>query len=299
VRKCGQTRAPLRTEMCIFAEPAPNLYSVLTLFLSLFPIPYRGRVRMMGGATPPDSDPWDVERLRLASVPDLQRLVRRRPPRHRRGESFLRGPIPYAWVAAACRLAGAGPNVAFVVRFLRNRFARGRDRRWSIGEMARILGVSHDSVRRGSRSAEGAGLLSIAGRRGRKLIVADIAVTRPSSHGRGEERPPLFGPIPGNWLILSVQLPEPALRVGMACWLQAGWERSARIEFVLGDWEGPGLDRFSASRGLDRLVSAGLVDLECRPGHPGLVTILRPKATLQARVAAILKGRRSGKRSSH
>jgi hypothetical protein len=111
------------------------------------------------------------------------------------------------------------------------------------------------------------------------LIVADITVTSPTSHERGDKRPPLFGPIPGNWLILSLQLPEPAVRVGMACWLQAGWERSARIEFVLGDWEGLGLDRFSASRGLDRLVSAGLVDLESRPGRPGLVTILRPRAT--------------------
>src|SRR5262249_8516799 len=97
-------------------------------------------------------------------------------PRHRRGESFLCGPVPFAWVAAACRLPGRGPQVALSVRALRDRFRRGRDRRWTMDAMAKGLAVSPKSVWRGLSAAEGAGLFRVDRRVGRKVLVADVTV---------------------------------------------------------------------------------------------------------------------------
>lgn len=226
--------------------------------------------------TPSEIDLWDVDRLRLAPGMTGEVTDRGRLPRHRPGESFLRGPIPFHWVAGACRLPGSGLNVALVIRFLRCRFRRGRDGRWTLDAIARGLGVSDDSVRRGLGAAEEAELLSVARRPGCRIIVADVAISNPKDKAGGD-RPPLLGPIPWSWLGPALRLPGSAARAGMACWLQADWERSARIEFAMGDWAELGLSRFSASRGLDSLVNAGLALCDGRPGRTAVVTIRTPR----------------------
>src|SRR4051812_13972204 len=174
-----------------------------------------------------DIDLFDVERLRLPPGTVGELVARRRPPRHRHGEAFLLGPIPFPWVASACRLPGVGLHVALTVRFLRGRFRRGRDRRWTLDVIAKGLRVSDDSVRRGLHAAEGAGLLSVARRPGCRIVAADVAITGPTGGASEADRPPLRGPVPWFWLAPALRLPGSAVRVGVACWLQAGWEGSA------------------------------------------------------------------------
>jgi hypothetical protein len=174
-------------------------------------------------------------------------------------------------LAPACRLAGAGLHVALVVRFLRDRYRLGRDRRWTIAAVAAGLHVGDDSVRRGLIAAERAGLLAVDRKPGRKILAADVTILAPPE--TGADRRPLRGPIPWRWLHPALRLPTPALRAAMACWLTAGWGRSAEFELALSGWALLGLSRQAAGRGLDQLRRAGLVGVHARPGNSPIVTI--------------------------
>ena len=54
-------------------------------------------------------DPFDPDALRLDGVNfDAARIATsKKPPRHRPGEKFLRGPIPWTWLQQAARLRGS------------------------------------------------------------------------------------------------------------------------------------------------------------------------------------------------
>lgn len=195
-------------------------------------------------------------------------------PRHRRGEAFLCGPIPFVWIETTCRLHGHGPQVALMARFLRDRFRRGRDRRWTLDAMSKGLGTSRKSFTRGLVEAERGGLLRVDRKAGRKLLVADVTIVTPKD--LLTDRPPLFGPIPWPWLRPALRLSSGAVRVAMACWLQGGWERSGEIELALGDWSDLGLTRFTGSRGLAELEAARLVAVWRRAGRSPVVTVVDP-----------------------
>jgi hypothetical protein len=222
---------------------------------------------------PPEHEPWDLDRLRLKAelVGDVS--ARRRPPRHRPGDSFIKGPIPYSWVASASRLPGAGLGVATAVRFLCCRYRR--ENRWGPGTIAKGLRISDDSVRRGLRAAELAGLLSASREPGRKLVVSVSDLPEPDAK---RNRLPLYGPIPWSWWLPASRLPGRSIQVGAVCWLLAGWNRSAEFELTLDGWTEFGLSRFSASRGLDTLERAGLCTVARWPGRSPVVSILDPTA---------------------
>ena len=138
----------------------------------------------------PDLDPWDLDRLLLPAERTGEPMPRKQLPRHRPGEAFLRGPIPFAWISAACRLPGIGLHVALSLRFLRDRFRRGRDRRWTLDCLSQGLQVSQASVRRGLRVGEGAGLFSISRKPGCKILVADVTIFEvPDAEGEMDRRP--------------------------------------------------------------------------------------------------------------
>jgi DNA-binding MarR family transcriptional regulator len=218
-----------------------------------------------------DSDPFDLESLRLSDSLLEYSAPRGRLPRHRRGDPFLKGPIAYAWVASACRLPGAGLAVAMSCRFQAKRFGHSRGRHWGIGDIAEGLQISGDSVRRGLDAAERARLVSVSREPGCKSTITILEFVGPDA-GAGHR--PLYGPIPWSWWAPASRLPGRSLQVATVCWLLAGWGRTAEFELVWDDWAEVGLSRSSASRGLDSLERAGLVGVVRRSGHSPIVTIL-------------------------
>jgi hypothetical protein len=218
---------------------------------------------------PLGADVWDLDQLRLPAerVGFLETWTR--PPRHRSGDPFIKGPIPHAWIASASRLPGAGLRVAMASRFLCCRFRW--ENRWSLESIAKGLRISNRSAQRGLHSAELAGLLAVEREPGCKLAVSVLDLPEPEG---GPKRRPLYGPIPWRWWLPASRLPGRSLQVASVCWLLAGWSRSADFELSLDGWAEFGLSRFSASRGLDELERAGLLSVSRRSGLPSVVTIL-------------------------
>lgn len=221
--------------------------------------------------SPSEPDPWDLDHLRLPADLVGDMASRRRPPRHRSGEPFIKGPIPYTWIASACRLPGSGLHVAMAYRFHQGRFRfRRRGWRWGLPDVAKGLRISDDSARRGLHAAELTGLLAVEREPGCKLAVSVLDL--PGSES-GAKRRPLYGPIPWAWWLPASRLSGKSLHVGAVCWLLAGWERSADFELALDGWSEFGLSRFSASRGMNELERAKLVSVARSPGRSPIVTI--------------------------
>jgi DNA-binding transcriptional ArsR family regulator len=189
----------------------------------------------------------------------------RLPPRPRAGEPFIRGPIPFSWLAVASRLRGSGLIVAMAVRFLRSRYP-GKSS-WSVAEIGWRAGLEERSARRALQALSEAGLISLVRKPGRKPALAILQ--------RDEEnhRPPLWGPIPWRWWRAASQLPGKAPQVSLACWLLAGWGRAAQFELAP-LWPELGLSQPSTYRGLESLVEAGLANVARTRGQPPVVTIL-------------------------
>jgi hypothetical protein len=220
-------------------------------------------------------DPFCLESLRLPDSMIGVMTPKRRPPRHRPGDPFIKGPIPYAWIASACRLPGVGLHVAMAYRLHAKRFGFSHGRHWGIADIAKGMRVGRDTARRGLHAAELAGLVSVSRAPGRKPAVSILDLAGP---GAGPTHRPLYGPIPWAWWLPASRLPGKSLPVAAVCWLLAGRERSAEFELALDGWAEFGLSRFSASRGLDTLAGAGLVSAVRRPGRSPVVSILDPTA---------------------
>lgn len=117
------------------------------------------------------ADPFDVEALRAPEV-DLAALARQpstKPPRHRQGEKFLKGPIPWTWLERAFRLPGKALHVGLLLW----REAGCRNSRTVRLCLAGELpgGLNKQSARRGLRQLVGADLVTVRPRPGRGLEV--------------------------------------------------------------------------------------------------------------------------------
>lgn len=94
-------------------------------------------------------------------------------------------------------------------------------------------------------------------------------------HGSGERF--LKGPIPWLWIIAAASLPGRALHVGLAIWLAVGIKKRNAVPLSLtAISKEMGHSRATASRGLQRLEDAGLVEVHRAPGRKPLVTLLDP-----------------------
>ncbi|HEY7311901.1 MAG TPA: hypothetical protein VH643_21235 [Gemmataceae bacterium] len=128
------------------------------------------------------TDPFDPDALRAPNV-DLASLCNRpskRPPRHRNGEAFLKGPIPWSWLERACRL----PGKALHVPLLLWKEAGCRNSRTVTLCLARpaALGMHVDTASRGLRALASAGLVSIRRQPGKPLEVTllDAPMDKPA-----------------------------------------------------------------------------------------------------------------------
>jgi len=133
------------------------------------------------------SDPFDVDRLRIRDSAHLMPPSGshqtphqpRRPeiPRHKPGELFLRGPIPWRWLEMAARLPGRALAVGIVLWHL-----VGLRKHWTVRlspSKTRSLGLSPRVTRRGLKGLEGAGLVAVDRHRGRS---PDVTVLDAPGH---------------------------------------------------------------------------------------------------------------------
>jgi hypothetical protein len=125
----------------------------------------------------PDQDPFDPASLRLppgAVAPTPRKQAR--PPRHRPGEWFLRGPVPWPWLEAAARL----PGKALALSLCLWREAGRRRCRTVKLCLSRVgLGVSAYAARRALRALEAAGLVTVLRLPGRGLEVTLLEAPAP------------------------------------------------------------------------------------------------------------------------
>lgn len=123
----------------------------------------------------------DIKALRLPKTP--MAVVARspsRPPRHAKGELFLKGPIPWSWLVAAGEATGRALQVAIVLwlEVGMKKSARVRLPHQRLREM----GVDRHAVRRGLAALEAAGLVLVERRNGASPFVT-IRPAAPRSEG--------------------------------------------------------------------------------------------------------------------
>ena len=106
----------------------------------------------------------DVQRNKIHWSPNKHLLgspsTRRRPPRHSKGQKFLKGPIPLQWLRKAAGLAGRAPlTVALALWYLAG--LQNSDTVKLTGKTAKLFHLHPDSVRRGLRNLEAAKLITV------------------------------------------------------------------------------------------------------------------------------------------
>jgi hypothetical protein len=92
-------------------------------------------------------------------IPPAKSIVSPTPPRHKPGEKFLKGPIPWTWLAKAAHQPGKALHVAIALWFLAG-ITRKRTVALS-GAVLQALGVNRHSGYRGLAALEQAGLVSV------------------------------------------------------------------------------------------------------------------------------------------
>jgi hypothetical protein len=109
----------------------------------------------------PTTDRIDPDTLR-ASNHDLAALgdhTSTRPPRHRKGELFLKGPIPWIWLLLASRLPGKALQIALLL-WKEAGCKNKRTVRFRLKSAAQ-MGMSIPTARRGLHALAAARLVSI------------------------------------------------------------------------------------------------------------------------------------------
>ena len=84
----------------------------------------------------------------------------------------------------------------------------------------------------------------------------------------------LKGPIPWDWLVKTMRLSGKALHVALILWQEAGFRRVKTVKLRTSVVDKVGFSRRSARRALKQLESAGLIEIEPKPGQLTTVRIL-------------------------
>src|SRR5205807_1114008 len=133
------------------------------------PQPFHRRPRSVN-----NSKTFDLSRLRLRGLPSRSpSLPRTKPPRHGRGEPFLKGPIPWDWVTKAMALPGKALHVGIAI-WQRAGIERTGTIRFAMTRL-RSMGISRSSACRGLTALERVGLVKVDRHTGRAPVVTLIA----------------------------------------------------------------------------------------------------------------------------
>lgn len=112
----------------------------------------------------------DLNRLAFKSssfVPGAEE--KQMPPKHGKGEKFLKGPIPWTWLSKAAQQSGKALHVAIIIWFLAG-INKSRTIKLS-NKILREFGVKRHSGYRGLKALESVQLISVKRHRGRNSIV--------------------------------------------------------------------------------------------------------------------------------
>lgn len=105
----------------------------------------------------------------LDAILDGVKKSERKPPRHKKGEKFLKGPIPLNWLLKAASISGGAFKVAIVIWFL-----VGVSNKRTISLPNGLLdkfGVSKRTKYRCLKAMERAGLISISQGKGSSPVI--------------------------------------------------------------------------------------------------------------------------------
>jgi hypothetical protein len=83
------------------------------------------------------------------------------------------------------------------------------------------------------------------------------------------------GPIPAEWIEKAAHLPGKALHVALMIRYLDGFERTGTVKLRPSVRNAYGMDRFSCTRGLDRLEDAGLISVVRKRGSSPVATIVK------------------------
>ncbi len=122
-------------------------------------------------------DPFNPKRLSLGTFQGTIAKPRARvkPPHHKAGEKFLKGPVPLAWLASSARLPGKTLHISVVLWFL-----AGLNNTRSVSlpsSVLRSFGVDRSAKRRALDWLEEAGLIMVERHPGRnpRVILLDAS----------------------------------------------------------------------------------------------------------------------------
>jgi hypothetical protein len=123
-------------------------------------------------------DPFDPHNLcgPAIDLAALQQRPAKGPPRHRPGEAFLMGPIPWLWLVKSAQLPGKALQVAMLL--WREAGCRKSQTVSFCLSHGRQLGMGKDTTRRALRQLIGAGLVRVQGPPGRSLKATLLELTR-------------------------------------------------------------------------------------------------------------------------
>lgn len=99
----------------------------------------------------------------LGEIPTSQK-----PPRHKRGQEFLCGPVPLPWLRQAATLRGKALAVGIALWFK------------ATGTLWGKLGIHRKSAYRGLSALETAGLITVVRHAGRAPVVTIVEVASPT-----------------------------------------------------------------------------------------------------------------------
>lgn len=109
----------------------------------------------------------DLERLRIHGGRNTGSGRRQRLPRHRRGELFLKGPIPLTWIQSAASLPGRALAVGLEIWFWAG-LKKSGDVRIALSRLRVAPGMPRSTAARALKELERAGLVSVRRGPGRK-----------------------------------------------------------------------------------------------------------------------------------
>lgn len=126
----------------------------------------------------------DIARLRLKETRPI--ADRTAPPRHGKGQKFLKGPIPMSWLNAAMALPGKALHVG-VMAWFRAGLKRNKEVAVSLSRF-REVGISRSSASRALSRLEKAGLVSVSRGRGRKPVVTLLPLLEMETTGKPQAK---------------------------------------------------------------------------------------------------------------